>query len=450
MADDLEQHIIEKYEVLEKRGKGAYGVVWKARQRKSGRIVALKKVFDAFQNQTDAQRTFREVLYLRHLQGHDNVIKLVSVLKSHNKKDLYLVFEYMESDLHAVIRADILTPEHHRFIIYQIIRAVKYIHESGIVHRDLKPANILLNSDCTIKLADFGLSRAIRDKADTGSQGLGGPLRYWKPGSPALKGSIKFASPRKEGQEVEAKKKRKDSAGPIGKVWSMSISNPSSNNSTKLKNKMVSHNLGVSKPPSRVLDSPPVEAGEEMEECLTDYIATRWYRAPEIILGSNQYSYTADMWSIGCIYAEMVLGVPLFDGKSTFHQIELIFSGLKVDQTKEDLSFVRSQISTTLIQNLPLERNAMAVHKMEILKQKCSAEGWDFLTKTLAMHPSNRIGIEAALRHPYFRAYFKKEDLEATTNQKLEMPVDENVKLEIGEYQKLLFKVLKSMKEADN
>lgn len=121
--------------------------MWKA-VRKTNRVVALKKVFDAFQNPTDSQRTFREVLYLRHLQGHDNIIKLISVIKSYNKKDIYLVFEYMESDLHAVIRADILTADHHRFIIYQILLAVKYTHESGIVHRDLKPANILLDSNC--------------------------------------------------------------------------------------------------------------------------------------------------------------------------------------------------------------------------------------------------------------------------------------------------------------
>ena len=145
MSDEIESHIVEKYEILEKKGKGAYGVVWKAAQRRTGKIVALKKVFDAFQNETDSQRTFREVMYLKHLAGHRNIVKLLSVVKSYNKKDLYLVFEYLESDLHSVIRANILKDIHQRYIIYQTLLATRYVHAAGIVHRDLKPANILLS-----------------------------------------------------------------------------------------------------------------------------------------------------------------------------------------------------------------------------------------------------------------------------------------------------------------
>lgn len=388
MSDDIEKHIIEKYEIIDKRGKGAYGVVWKAIQRKSNRVVALKKVFDAFQNQTDAQRTFREVLYLKHLQGHDNIIKLMSVAKSYNKKDLYLVFEYMESDLHAVIRAGILACEHHRFITYQIMLAVKYIHESGIVHRDLKPANILLNSDCSVKLADFGLSRALRENAVSGKK-TDNSSKYFK-------GNRKMQF----------------------------------NDENGVKDGNVDE-----------------ENKEEMDECLTDYIATRWYRAPEIILGSNRYSYSADVWSIGCIYAEMVLGCPLFDGKSTFHQVELIFNGLKVDWEKEDVSFANSEISRTLIQNLPKESNGLSYQKIQLLRQKCPKDGFDFLMRTLTINPKNRIRIEDALKHPFFGAFYKPKDMENKPLGKIVMPVDENVKLEIKEYQKLLFRVLKTMKK---
>ena len=84
-------------------GKGAYGVVWKAQCRKTNKIVAIKKVFDAFQNKIDSQRTFREVMYLSHLKGHPLIVNLKNVIKSKNRNDLYLVFEFMETDLSNVI-----------------------------------------------------------------------------------------------------------------------------------------------------------------------------------------------------------------------------------------------------------------------------------------------------------------------------------------------------------
>ena len=73
----------------------AYGIVWKAIDKRSKEVVALKKIFDAFQNATDAQRTFREIMYLQEMTGHDNIIRLGNVLKADNDRDIYLVFEYM-------------------------------------------------------------------------------------------------------------------------------------------------------------------------------------------------------------------------------------------------------------------------------------------------------------------------------------------------------------------
>ena len=73
----------------------AYGIVWKSVDRRTGEIVALKKIFDAFTNATDAQRTFREILFLQAFSRHSNVIKLLNVIKASNDKDIYLVFEFM-------------------------------------------------------------------------------------------------------------------------------------------------------------------------------------------------------------------------------------------------------------------------------------------------------------------------------------------------------------------
>lgn len=105
--------------------------------------MALKKIFDAFQNATDAQRTFREIMFLQELNAHhhENIIRLLNVLKADNDKDIYLVFEYMEINLHAVIKANILEPVHKQYIMYQQMKAIKYMHSGELLHRDMKPSN---------------------------------------------------------------------------------------------------------------------------------------------------------------------------------------------------------------------------------------------------------------------------------------------------------------------
>ena len=198
MSEDIDKHVLRKYEIGQRVGKGvtrsapphpppllptppaapilivlhlssccrltldlapflcvqAYGIVWKAVDKQSKKTVALKKIFDAFQNSTDAQRTFREIMFLQELNvsHHENIIRLLNVLKADNDKDIYLVFEYMEINLHAVIRANILEEVHKKYIIYQCIKAIKYMHSGELLHRDMKPSNVLLNSDCHVKL----------------------------------------------------------------------------------------------------------------------------------------------------------------------------------------------------------------------------------------------------------------------------------------------------------
>lgn len=88
--------------MIKKVGSGAYGHVWKVTDKKTGNTLALKKIFDAFQHSTDAQRTFREIVFLHEL-SHNNIIKLHNVIRAENDKDLYLVFEFMEADLHNAI-----------------------------------------------------------------------------------------------------------------------------------------------------------------------------------------------------------------------------------------------------------------------------------------------------------------------------------------------------------
>ena len=126
-------------------GSGAYGHVWEVKEKCSGKTFALKKVFDAFRNSIDAQRTYREVEILHRLKN-DNIIKLFKVMKSNNKKDLYLLFEFMEADLHSVVGTNILEKMHQTYIFYQVLKGIHYLHSAELIHRDLKPSNVLINS----------------------------------------------------------------------------------------------------------------------------------------------------------------------------------------------------------------------------------------------------------------------------------------------------------------
>ena len=105
MSEEIERHVVRKFKICQRLGKGAYGSVWKAIDKRSRQVIALKKCFDAFRNATDAQRTFREIMYLQQLSGHENIIRLQHVIKAENDRDIYLTFDHMETDLHAVIRA---------------------------------------------------------------------------------------------------------------------------------------------------------------------------------------------------------------------------------------------------------------------------------------------------------------------------------------------------------
>lgn len=254
--EEIEAHVLERYELLQKLGQGAYGIVWKAMDKRTREIVALKKNFDAFQNATDAQRTFREIMFLQQLSGHENIIRLLNVIRAKNNRDIYLVFDAMEIDLHAVIRANILEEIHKQYIIYQILKCLKYLHSAEILHRDLKPANILLNSECHVKVADFGLARSLSSQ----------------------------------------------------------------------------HN-----------ETAPV---------MTDYVATRWYRAPEILLGSTKYTKGVDMWSLGCILAELLLGKPLFPGKSTLDQFGRLLE-VTGYPSPGDIESMKSVHAATMLENLP-------------------------------------------------------------------------------------------------
>ena len=151
---------LTEYQPIENIGIGAYGVVCSAVHKKTNDRVAIKKIPNVFDVRDIAKRTYREIKILKHFK-HDNIIHIREILKPKETlsdfRDVYVVFDLMESDLHKIIYSkQDLTEEHVRYFLYQILRGMKYIHSSHVIHRDLKPSNLLVNEDCQLRIGDFG------------------------------------------------------------------------------------------------------------------------------------------------------------------------------------------------------------------------------------------------------------------------------------------------------
>jgi len=416
MTEEVDKHVLRKYDIMQKLGKGAYGIVWKASDKKTKDTVALKKIFDAFQNATDAQRTYREVVFLSQMGNHENIVMLQNVFKADNDRDLYLVFEYMETDLHAVIRANILEDIHKQYIIYQTMKALMYMHSAQLVHRDMKPSNLLLNSECLMKVADFGLARSLlRTKTDPDAGNNG---------------------PRAQGANTQM---------PANKFY---------------------------------VDDNPI---------LTDYVATRWYRAPEILVGSLTYGTAVDMWSLGCIFAEMLGGKPVFPGASTLNQIEKIGETVGPPSGDEVRALQSTYTENMLDQmifphgeagpdgkrpKLPFRKESMplpnsggdsgssSMHSGEpqlkchsdqarrntwrSMYPRATEDAIDLLDRLMQYDPRKRISAEEGLKHPYCAQFHDPESevkyLDASGQRaNVDIAVHDNKKLTMAKYRELLY-----------
>ncbi|CAD5332107.1 unnamed protein product [Arabidopsis thaliana] len=300
-----------RYRIEEVIGKGSYGVVCSAYDTHTGEKVAIKKINDIFEHVSDATRILREIKLLRLLR-HPDIVEIKHILLPPSRRefrDIYVVFELMESDLHQVIKAnDDLTPEHYQFFLYQLLRGLKYIHTANVFHRDLKPKNILANADCKLKICDFGLARVAFNDTPTAI--------FW-----------------------------------------------------------------------------------------TDYVATRWYRAPELC-GSffSKYTPAIDIWSIGCIFAELLTGKPLFPGKNVVHQLDLMTDMLGTPSA-EAIGRVRNEKARRYLSSMRKKKPIPFSHKFP----HTDPLALRLLEKMLSFEPKDRPTAEEALADVYFKGLAKVE-----------------------------------------
>ncbi|THG03313.1 hypothetical protein TEA_011324 [Camellia sinensis var. sinensis] len=217
----------ESYDMLDKVGQGTYSNVYKARDKETGKIVALKKVkFDTTEPES-VKFMAREIVILQKLD-HPNIVKLEGLATSRMQYSLYLVFEYMHSDLARIISRpdENLTEPQVKSYMHQLLSGLEHCHNRGILHRDIKGSNLLIDKNGMLKIADFGLAN------------------YFDP--------------------------------------------------TRKRH-------------------------------LTSRVVTLWYRAPELLLGVTAYGVGIDLWSAGCLMAEMFGGRPIMPGRTEVEQLHRIF-----------------------------------------------------------------------------------------------------------------------------
>jgi len=288
---------MEDFVKIEKIGEGTYGVVFKGKNKKTGEIVAMKKIRLESEDEGVPSTAIREISLLKELQ-HPNIVGLRDVLMQEAK--LYLIFEFLTMDLKKYMDTNVpkggkMDPDLVKSYTYQILQGMLFCHQRRVLHRDLKPANLLIDKNGVIKLADFGLARAF-----------GIPVRVY-----------------------------------------------------------------------------------------THEVVTLWYRAPEILLGSQKYSCPIDIWSVGTIFAEMLNKKPLFQGDSEIDQLFRIFRILTTP-TEETWPGVTS---------LPDFKSTFPnwnTNNLSSTMKDCSPAALDLLQKCLAYNPSERISAKKALEHPYF------------------------------------------------
>ncbi|XP_036164370.1 cyclin-dependent kinase 7 isoform X5 [Myotis myotis] len=162
MAVDVKSRA-KRYEKLDFLGEGQFATVYKARDKNTNQIVAIKKIKLGHRSEAKdgINRTaLREIKLLQEL-SHPNIIGLLDAFG--HKSNISLVFDFMETDLEVIIKDNslVLTPSHIKAYMLMTLQGLEYLHQHWILHRDLKPNNLLLDENGVLKLADFGLAKSF-------------------------------------------------------------------------------------------------------------------------------------------------------------------------------------------------------------------------------------------------------------------------------------------------
>jgi len=385
---------LSQYQFSQEIGSGSYGTVFHALSAKNNDFVAIKKFTNSLENPVNCKRTLREIEILS-LCNHPNIIKYLDSAYNTTTQEIYLVEELADMDLRKIIHAPIcLSPLQVKTIMYGILCGLNYLHSGGIVHRDIKPGNILIDKNGNVKICDFGLSRALYG-LESSQYDCGLVIRR-----DSIDEMIDFD----------------ETSASLTETYfhALSAKFKACRKSLQVKNK---------------------RNAARFQRELSGHVATRWYRSPELILVEKIYSTSVDIWSAGCIFAELLqmyksatkelkYRKPLFSGDSCFplspkpeadvNVCEMPISyndqmikilEIKGKIKKSELDFVTDKKAADYIKNLN-----------KIIKQKKSAsnigiqklfswiepEAADLLNKMLEFNPYHRITAKEALRHAYF------------------------------------------------
>ena len=431
--------ILSKYTPVKVLGSGSYGKVIEATEIKTKRKVAIKRIDSLFEDLIDTKRILREITLLRFMKNQF-IVELLDIEYDKTNPDfdsIFLIFECLPSDLKKIFRSSMqLNTTDVKLIVYHILCGLKYIHSCAVLHRDLKPGNILLDDNYQIKICDFGLARCVnKDDDDEIVE--------------------KVVDNHKQ---IDQKKLAKHNE----------LNKYTNNNNKKEEPK---EENGKSETKSKV---PPMLGKMKKNQILSVHVVSRWYRAPELILIETNYSGAIDIWSVGCIFAELMMMMkenaptftdrtPLFPGKCCFplsppgsHKVkvnEFGFPNEKADQlnvifdvigspSEEDMDFISDPNGVLYLKSLKKK------NKIDLKKKfpGSTPDALDLLEKMLLFNPNKRITVNQCLEHPYFKdVRDPSKEEEADFHLEFEFEGDDNLTVE--KLRDLFLKVINSYKQ---